>query len=342
MEKGKSALKRIRSAVIGYGGAYSMGKEHMEQMQMAGMQPVSVCDLDESRLKIAEKDFPGIRTYTSVAEMLNQSDFDLVTIITPHNTHSRLAVQCLKAKKHVVVEKPLALSTAECDRMIAAAAENRRLLSTYHNRHWDGCILQALKKTGSIGDIVRIEAHMGSWSGPREWWRSSRSISGGILFDWGVHLLEYTLQLMNAEVVEVSGFTKDGVWNVDSPWKEDTVEDEGFILVRYSDGRWSSLLLTSLDASPREGWLDILGTKGSYRFDSKNWSLTIPKREGVSVLKGENPPSRRELYYRNIADHLAGKEKLIITADWARRPIHIIDLAYRSAAKGTSIRTKYR
>ena len=85
----------IKVGVVGYGGAFNMGASHIQQMQQAGMTPVSVADVDPSRLAVAEADFPGIETYTSVATMLKKSDVNLVTLITPHNTHARLALQLL-------------------------------------------------------------------------------------------------------------------------------------------------------------------------------------------------------------------------------------------------------
>ena len=63
-----------------------------------------------------------------------------------------------------------------------------------------------------IGDIVRIEAHMCGYQQPADWWRSSRTISGGILYDWGVHLLEYSLQLINSDISEVSVYSRHGFW----------------------------------------------------------------------------------------------------------------------------------
>ncbi len=110
--------------------------------------------------------------------MLKKSDVNLVAIITPHNTHAALAVQCLRAGRHVVCEKPLAITTAECDRMIAEAKRAGVVLSTYHNRHWDGCILEAVDRVlghGAVGDVFRIEAHMGAYGKPGDWWRSSRA-----------------------------------------------------------------------------------------------------------------------------------------------------------------------
>jgi len=341
-ESGKA--KDIKVGVIGYGGAFSMAGIHLNEMKRAGMTPRAVAEIDSARLAVARKDFPGIETYDCAAAMLKKSDVNLVTLVTPHNTHAALAVQCLKAGRHVVCEKPFAITTAECDRMIAAAQKNDLLLSTYHNRHWDGCILQALKtiKKGAIGEVVRVEAHMGSFGRPGDWWRSSKSISGGILYDWGVHLLEYTLQIVDSEIVEVTGLAKTDVWATQTAWKQDTNEDEGFLLIRYANGVWSSLCISQIDCHPKHGWLEITGTKGSYIFDGESWELFTRDRKGSEVtIRGKNQASQWDRYYRNIADHLTKNTPLIITPQWARRPIHILDLADQSVKKGRSLRAKY-
>ena len=333
---------KVRVGVIGYGGAFNMGREHLLEMKKAGMAPVAVAEIDESRLRVAEQDFPGIETYASVEKMLRASPVDLLAVITPHNTHARLAIKCLNAGKHVVCEKPMALTTAECDAMIAAARRSGVMLSTYHNRHWDGWILNALKfiRAGRIGEVVRVDVHMGQWSRPGDWWRSSKSISGGILYDWGVHLLEYTLQIVDSDIGEVSGFAKSGFWAPKTAWKKDTNEDEGFITVRYASGAWSTLLVTALDAAPRKGWVHVTGTKGSFEFDGQGWRLTTPG-DATTTIEGRNPESEYWRYYANVAAHLTRGEKLVVTPEWARRPIHIIDLAYQSVRKGEAQKAEY-
>jgi len=343
MAKAKKASD-IRVGVIGYGGAFNMGKSHLDQMLKAGMTPLAVCELDKSRLEVAKTDFPGIETYSSVAQMLKKSDVNLITIITPHDTHAKLALQCLKAGKHVCCEKPLAITTAECDAMIREAKKNKVVLSTYHNRHWDGCILKAVDviKSGAIGEVFRIEAHMGTWGKPQDWWRSSRKISGGILYDWGVHLLEYTFQLINSDITEVSGFAKSGFWADKTKWKKDTNEDEGFLTVRYKNGAWSSLCITQLDSNPKEGQLEITGTKGTYIFSHQNWEMITHKGDKVISTKGPSPANEGDKFYQNIANHLTKGEKLVITPEWSRRPIHVLDLSVQSIKKGVAMKAKYK
>ena len=335
---------QIKGAVIGYSPAFRMGQMHLSEMRRAGMVPTAVVDINEKVLATAREEFPGIETYTSTAQMLRKSQANLIAIITPHNTHTKLAVQCLSAGRHVVCEKPFAITTAECDRMIAAARKHRLVLSTYHNRHWNGCIVNAVAKikAGEIGEVFGVAAHMAGYSRPGDWWRSSKSISGGVMYDWGVHLLEYSLQVLDSPIREVSGFYHMGFWASQTAWKKDTNEDEGFAVVRFGNGKYLTLRISNMEASPPRGWLEITGTKGTYVFDYSNWEI-VRLVDGVTVSsKGRNPPGTEWMFYQNIADHLVKGQKLVITPEWARRPIHILDLADRSARLGRSLKTDYR
>ena len=177
------------------------------------MTPVAVAEIDASRLDAGRSDFPGIAPSPPCPEMLKKSASTCVTIITPHNTHAPLALQCLKAGRHVVCEKPFAITTAECDAMIAAARRSKRgalhlpqppLGRLHHGRG------RAASRAGAIGEVVRVEAHMGAWGKPGDWWRTSKTISGGILYDWGVHLLEYSLQIIDSKIAEVTRLRQAG------------------------------------------------------------------------------------------------------------------------------------
>jgi hypothetical protein len=178
----------IRCAVIGYGDAFNMGKHHATQMEQTGlMKVVAVCDLDPQRLEVAKADFPNIRTYQSVDEMLTQEDFDLAVIVTPHNTHAPLALKCLKAGKHVIVEKPMCLTVKEATAMIETARQKGVILTVYHNHHWDGdfMALWDIVQTGVIGNIFRVEMFGGGYHKSGNWWRSDKSISGGLFLRLG-------------------------------------------------------------------------------------------------------------------------------------------------------------
>ena len=336
----------IKVGVIGYGGAFNMGKQHLTEMQKAGMTPTAVTEVDTERLAVASKDFPGIEIYGSLPEMLANSRVDLIAVITPHNTHAPLALQCLGAGRHCVLEKPMAIKTSECDSMIDLAKEKGVIVSTYHNRHWDGWILKAMDvvRSGVLGQIVRVDLHMGVHGKPRKWWRSSRSISGGILYDWGVHLLEYSLQVIDSEITEISGYAWEGFWanQPDHPYPEDANEDEAQVVVRFKSGQRINLTLTSIDANPRPRFMEITGTKGTHYIEGDRFETTIALSEGErQVHIGKNPPAEGQKFYDNVAAHLTSDTPLIISGEWARRPIHILDLGVQSARAGKALPAKY-
>ncbi|MEM9789716.1 MAG: Gfo/Idh/MocA family oxidoreductase [Planctomycetota bacterium] len=342
----------IKVGVIGYGGAFNMGKKHLEEMRDAGMTPFAVCEIDPTRLDVATADFPGIETYDSLDKMLKHSDVNLIVHITPHNLHYSLAAKCVKAGKHVVTEKPFVVTTAEADKLIALAEKHNVMVSTYHNRHWDGHIIKAVQMLvdkQAIGDVFRAELHFGGYGMPRDWWRTSRSISGGILYDWGVHLLEYTLQVMRSPIAEVSGFAKTGHWEAKAPkgypWVGDMNEDEATAIVRLQDGGMINLSVSELDTSGRPP-IAYHGTKGSYTIHmwgpQEGYVLKTPNRKGeITEKTGKHAKGQQRLFYKNIAEHLCGQAELIITPQWARRPIHILDLARRSAEQGKALKAKY-
>ena len=343
----------IKVGVLGYGGAFNMGKSHLDQMKKAGMTPFAVCEIDPARLKVATDDWPGIETYTKLDDMLKQSDVDLIVHITPHHLHYSLAAKCVKAGKHVVTEKPFVVTTQQADKLIALAEKHDVMVSTYHNRHWDGWILKARREVekGSIGRVHRVELRFGKYGPPKDWWRTSKSISGGVMYDWGVHLLEYALQVVPGRVTEVAGFARTGHWEQEigdkSPYRGDFNEDEATAVVRFDSGAMIDLRITQLDPVGRPP-MSIFGDKGSYVIETFNpkaerqWVMN--KANAKHELKetfGKHPEGKQHRFYKNIADYLTGKDELIITPEWARRPIHILDLADRSAKQNKALKARH-
>ncbi|HOL66713.1 MAG TPA: Gfo/Idh/MocA family oxidoreductase, partial [bacterium] len=124
-------------------------------------------------------------------------------------------------------------------------------------------------------------------------------------------------------------------------WGKDTNEDEGFAVVRFASGAWLTLTISHIDSNPKKGQLEITGTRGSYIMSGAEYEIITRQDNETIITRGPNPPSEQQRYYENIANHLVKGEKLIITPEWARRPIHILDLACRSARLGRSLKAKY-
>jgi len=339
MRKSKSRKRALRCAVVGYGAAFSMGRGHARWMaDTPGLEPAAVCDIDASRLKDADKDLPGVETYTSVGAMLRKADLDLVTIVTPHNSHARLAVQCLNAGKHVVVEKPMCITVAEADRMIEAANDNKVMLSVFHNRRWDGDFktLRDIIGRDIIGDVFHIETFLGGYGRPGSWWRSDKRISGGAFYDWGAHFVDWVLNLVPAKIENVMGYFHKVAWhNV-------TNEDQVIGIIRFDNGAVAELQVSAVAAVGKNRWR-ILGTKGGICDGRRedHFLVTTQVKGMRAEMDVRCQKSNWEAYYQNIAGHLLRGKELAVKPEEARRVIGVMETAEKAAKAGKPIEPKY-
>ena len=324
--------KVVRGAVIGYGGAFNMGKAHLGMMNATpGLEGIAACDLDPARTAVAEADFPGIKTYNSVEEMLNNPDIGLVTIITPHNSHAELAIQCSNAGKHVITEKPMCITLDEADAMIEAGQRAGKMVSVFHNRRWDGdhLAMEEVSDKGLIGEVVRLEACAGGWGHPGHWWRSVKEISGGHFYDWGAHFLYWMLNLVkDKKLATVDGYYQKRVW------MDVTNEDEVQAVIRFRDGAVGSIQMSSIARVGLPRWR-ILGTKGAIEDTGGGKFRLVTEMDGLKAnAEVKYKDGDWGAYYRNIGEHLTEGKPLEVTAEKARRVIQIIDLAERSSRAG--------
>jgi predicted dehydrogenase len=323
---------RIHVGVIGYSPLFHMGRAHLKEMaQNPGFLPKAVCDINADVLRQAEQDFPGIETYGDFDEMLSKSDVELVAIILPHNLHCPVALKCLRAGRHVVVEKPFALTVDECEEMTREAKKRNLLLSTYHNRHWDGNILTILRELPKIGRVFRWESHHGAYNEPGAWWRSSKEISGGILFDWGAHFVEWMLQVLPYPITEISGF------RVKEVWSKTTNEDEVEAIVRFGDRAIATHTASDVAMAGKDS-LRITGTKGALVWNWGNVTVHQKDDDGQTVVTHvRSEKSQGHKFYANVHDHLFKGEPLVITPELATRVIQVLDFSCQSAEQGRAL-----
>ena len=324
--------KPLRCGVIGYGGAFNMGNLHLTSMiKNPDVVVAAICELDPARRAVGQKEWPGAKVYGRVADMLRHSDLDLATIITPHNTHAPLAVQCLEAGVSAICEKPMAISSAEVKGMIAAARRHRVMLSTFHNRRWDGdfvLLRDLIQQEDWIGRVFRIEAGFGGYGPQGNWWRADRKISGGGIYDWGAHFTDWILNLVPEGIDWVSGY------QVKNPeWKRYSNEDHSEYTLRFKGGAVATLTISNLSMSSKPRWR-ILGEKGSIE-DVGGKFLVKSMQKGRQVsAEVAFPKSDWDAYYQNVFRHLRGQEKLVITPESAARVIGVLEAANISAARG--------
>ncbi|HEY3416353.1 MAG TPA: ThuA domain-containing protein, partial [Armatimonadota bacterium] len=325
----------VRCGLLGYGPAFNMGKGHAAWIDaIPGMKTVAMCDANPARVASAKEELPDLLGYfTSLDEMLAMKELDLVVNILPHNLHAPTALQCLNAGKHVVMEKPFCLTVEEANAMIDLAQQKKLMLSVFHNRRWDGDYLtiRDLIDRGLIGDLFHIECGFSGYNHPGFWWRSDKAISGGVLYDWGAHFIDWVLNMVPSQITQVMGDLQKRVWNAV------TNEDHGQAYIRFANGVTADYMTSSISASTRPKWR-ISGTKGSIEVSEeiKLVSFTSGVRLD-STVKVTLPGYGSTQYYRNVADHLLMGEELAVKPEQARRVIGIFDAVQRSADTGVSV-----
>jgi predicted dehydrogenase/type 1 glutamine amidotransferase len=329
--------KTIRCGLLGYGPAFNMGKGHAGWINATpGMKTVAMCDANPARVEAAKQELPDLEGYfTSADDMLAMKGLDLVVVILPHNLHAPMTLRCLEAGKHVVLEKPFCITIDEANAMIDKAREKGLMLSLFHNRRWDGDYLtiKDIIARGLIGEVFHIECGGGSYSHPGFWWRSDKEISGGVMYDWGAHFIDWFLGLVPAKITQVMGDFQKRVWHMVSN------EDHGEVWVRFANGVTVDYLVSSITASSRPKWR-ICGTQGAIEANWGDEIKVVSFASGIrqdSTVKVTLPGYGSTQYYRNVADHLLLGEELIVKPEQARRVVGVIDAAQRSSKLGASV-----
>jgi len=322
---------RVRCGVVGYGPALGWGKTHAEWIKSTdGLELTAICDSDPKRVELAQRDFPGVKVFNELGRMLRADVVDLTTIVTPHNTHAALALQCLEARKHAIVEKPMCLTAAEATAMIVAARRAGVTLTVFHQRRHDGdfLALKELLAKGVIGEVFHVEAFLGGYGHPGYWWRSDKKVSGGAFYDWGAHLLDWLLQLVPGRILGVNGYFHKRVW------KDVTNEDEVEATLRFESGAVADVQVSSIARAGKPRWR-ILGTEGAILDD---WGGKLQVTTGLKGYEAKLEVRYKEsdwpAYYRNIAAHLLRGAELEVKPEEARRVVAVMEAAEKSHLSG--------
>lgn len=351
-----SASRTLGVAIVGYGPYGGMGYAHgLAVGAVPGMRFLAACDSVPERRAAAQADFPGLRTYAAAEELAADPDVDVVIVATPPVLHARLAGEMLAAGKHVVCEKPLCLTVAEADELLAAAAAAGRVLTVNHNRRWDPdfTAIRAAAGAGLLGDVFNVETFVGGFDHPCRAWHSDVSMSGGAVYDWGSHHVDWILQLMGGLPRSVTCIGHKRVWH------DVTNLDQLRLRMLWEDGREAQFLQSDVAAvRPPKFW--VQGTRGTLagwyrplaferveagrgyvREDAHHAeapvSLTLSRYEsGYGLVESVLPPApeRRLGFHRNLADHLLLGEPLAVTPESARDVIAVLEAATRSAERG--------
>ncbi len=335
-----------RTAVVGYGLAgRSFHCPLIRRQPGLALAGVVARDPELRARAVAEWNVTGFAT---LDEALADDSLRLVVIATPHDTHAELTIRALEAGKDVVVDKVMALSTEEADRMIAARDRSGRLLSVFHNRRWDWDFLtvQHVLQAGSIGRPMVIESAVCRYAPPRSW-RGRHAAAGTILHDWGAHLIDQALELGLGPCRRV------GAWMTPAPWADVDTGGDGRIVLEFDNivfqietsricrlerPRWwivgSAGGLVKYGVDPQESALRAGNLDDAEEPVEHQARLILANDAGAAVESPqETIKGTWDAYYRNIAEHLAGQATLAVTAEQAREVVRLLDAAVRSSGE---------
>jgi scyllo-inositol 2-dehydrogenase (NADP+) len=296
----------------------------------------------------------GVPGYADLDEALGVPGLRLVVVATPHDSHAGLTVRALGAGKDVVVDKVMALTSAEADRMIAARDASGRLLSVFHNRRWDWDYV-TLKDTLARGDLGRplvFESAVCRYAAPRTW-RGRSAAAGTILYDWGAHLIDQALQLGLGPCRRLSA------WVVPAPWPGVDSGGHGRVVLEFGDVPFT-VEVSRVSRLDRPRWW-VLGTDASYvqsGIDPQEDALRAgdidraaepdahravlrrsPDGAPGAVVESVVPTVRGhwDSFYGNVADALNGDAPLAVTAEQAREVVRVLEAATLSAAEHRAV-----
>jgi predicted dehydrogenase len=202
----------------------------------------------------------GSAVCTDYRQMLRDPAIELVIVATRSHEHVPMAIEALEAGKHVLVEKPMALSVREADRLIAAKADCPGELFVRHNRRFDAPFLQAMEivRSGKLGKIFSIQLRQMSF-GRRADWQTLRKFGGGQLLNWGPHLIDWGLQLMGSPAKEVWSDLRLIAAAGDA-------EDHAKLMIRGENGIVVDIEISGAAAISEPGWI-IQGSTGAMKID---------------------------------------------------------------------------
>ena len=343
-------MKKV--AVIGYGG---QGAWHCAQIVRSGeLLLAGTYDIDEKRRHAAQTD--GVFVYPSNKAIFEDGDVDIIVVATPNDIHEELVTAALESGHNVVCEKPAALSVESFDRMTEAAGKAERLLSIHQNRRRDVDFLavKGVIESGEIGKTIRIESRVHGSRGIPSDWRCEKKPGGGMILDWGVHLIDQMLLLIPEKIIrlycENEYITKKEV--EDGFRLELTFESGKTALVEvgtynflalprfYMKSEGGTLLLEDWQRPSRVAKLTRWQEKDVTPIqNAAGITKTMAPRDSLTLdeYEIERPTSDVFDFYRNFVAAIDGKEKQLVKNTEIRRVLRVMETAFESAASHTVI-----
>jgi len=339
----------LKIGILGFGG---MGNWHaFNAPTIEGIHVVAVHDIDPQRL--ADGKAMGFKAYENRKEFLSDPEIDLVIISVPNYLHMPFAIEALEAGKNVLVEKPVSLNVNEFDEIWDAAKRTGKLFTVHHNRRWDRdyLVMRRTLEGGMIGKVYSVDSRAYGTNGKMYGWRMKPEFGGGMVYDWGVHLIDqFTAMYATKKISSVYAQTRS-IINPD-------VEDMFKIELVFAEGPSVHIEVGTfaLRKLPRFFAIGDLGSLSINDMMGEEGGITLLKERmeemGKVIVNTPYGPTRTMApqpddcfidltlpkieedwtgFYKNLVDVMNGKGELMVTPESARRTMLVVDAIFESA-----------
>lgn len=342
------SIKPINTAIAGYGAA----GEFYHAPFIASSPEFKLTNVQERHKEQSKVKFPDVKVVRSFSELTNDPEIELIVITTPNEFHFSMAKEAMEKGKHVVVDKPITVTSGEAEQLIKISKETNRILTVYQNRRLDAGLLtiKKIKDEKGFGKIRHYEAHFDRFRPAiKDSWREKETPGGGLLYDLGVHLLDQTIYLWGKPQSITAKIERQRPEAVVDDFFEITLQYNGFkavvkagMLVEekppqlYVEG--SKLTYFRYDLDPQEAALK----QGLFPRDAAWEKETVPTAGFVRNTDCEESeyPSERGNYpyfYKNLAQAIRKGEELLVKPEEAHYVIKLLELAKVSSEEKRTI-----
>lgn len=351
--------KKHTLGIIGFGGMASY--HYQSLLDYPRLTIKGIYDVDNNKL-IAAKEL-GLLSYGSKEELLADEDIDIVLIATTNEVHKELSIEAMAAGKHVICEKPVTLNSLELIEIIDASAQYNRLFTINQNRRTnkDFVLMRSHVESGIIGEPYVIESRVEGSRGMPTGWRTIKELGGGMMLDWGVHLIDQLMYMIDEKVTAV--YCK--MFNI----QYKNVDDNFRLTMTFASGLTAHIEVSTNNYITHPRWY-VLGTTGTLVIDDWNcdgrivrckdkentWveEIVYTKAGPTKTMAPRNSDSTETILlseptevtdnlsvvYDQFIDAIEGLSELTIKPEQALRVMRVMEASFLSAQTNTTINTE--
>jgi len=341
----------LKFALVGCGRIAKRHSELLGNSQISGACLTAVCDLVEDKAQKIGQQF-SIPFFTDMHEMMQKVNVDVVVVLTESGMHAEHVVALAPYGKHIVVEKPMALTLDDADAMICACGQAGGKLFVVKQNRFNVPVVKARQalEAGRFGKLTMGTVRV-RWCRPQSYydqaaWRGTWSMDGGVLANQASHHVDM-LEWMMGDVVSVFAMGTTALAKIEA-------EDTAVVILRFKNGALGAIeATTATRPNDLEGSLSILGEGGTVEIagfavnEMKVWNFVKPEAGDDDVMKkySVNPPNvygfGHQAYYEHVVYGILNNTQHIVDGLVGRKSLELISAIYESMETGREVPLRF-